>query len=268
MLRDGIVDHTHEIPPAEFDFHKLEAFEYGTVGWAFAHFEFRIPSLAASITARSTQVFALEKGLWKVAQIHHSIPTPNSDILGFEHHAIDQMIAAAKDHHVSDEHGQIVAIMFTDVANSTKLARSVGDTRWVEVIQAHISEVQADVEAHGGTLIKSLGDGTMSRFGSASATLKAAKGLQEQMRQSLKEPALNLRIGIHTGQVIEAGDDFFGTVVNMAARIASVAEPQEIRVSEATKLMVGAQPVFVFSEPREVALKGFDGLHAVSRLIV
>jgi class 3 adenylate cyclase len=66
--------------------------------------------------------------------------------------------------------------------------------------------------------------------------------------------------------VIENKGDFFGTVVNKAARINSAAAPDEIRVSDATKIMLGRADGFVFEDPQEVPLKGLDGEHRIYRL--
>ncbi|MEQ3726664.1 MAG: adenylate/guanylate cyclase domain-containing protein [Tateyamaria sp.] len=75
-----------------------------------------------------------------------------------------------------------------------------------------------------------------------------------------------MRIGLHTGDVIEAGDDFFGTVVNKAARVATAAEPDEILASDATRVMIGGAHDFIFVDSTEVQLKEFKGSHMVRGL--
>ena len=102
------------------------------------------------------------------------------------------------------------------------------------------------VEAEGGRTVKSLGDdGTMSIFSSASA---GGAAIQREMVEQSGEPKLGVRIGLHTGDVIEAQDDFLGTVANNAARSVALAEADEIRMSDATRIMVGSASGFQFSE--------------------
>ena len=89
----------------------------------------------------------------------------------------------------------------------------------------------------------------------------AAQAIQAQVSAARAEPPIDIRIGIHTGEVIRAMDDFFGTVVNKAARIADTALPGEVRVSDATQLIVG--DAFAYSDPIEVDLKGISGTQSV-----
>ena len=79
-------------------------------------------------------------------------------------------------------------------------------------------------------------------------------------------PALALRIGLHTGDVVQSEADFFGTVVNKAARITAAAEAGEVLVSEATRVMAGEAEDLALVPRGAVALKGFEGAHAVHRL--
>ncbi|WP_425045387.1 adenylate/guanylate cyclase domain-containing protein [Primorskyibacter sp. S87] len=122
------------------------------------------------------------------------------------------------------------------------------------------------LEQFGGRLVKTMGDGTMSVFTSAGRALKAACELQRAVDAIAGEPRLTLRIGMNTGDIMEAGDDFLGTVVNKAARIASVADPGEICVSDATRAMVGTASDYEFESPATVGLKGLDGEHVLHRL--
>lgn len=108
----------------------------------------------------------------------------------------------------------------------------------------------------------------MSTFVSVRAAVLAAQKIQRAALADRTEPALRLRVDLHTGEVIENKGDFFGTVVNKAARINSITQPDEIRVSDATRIMLGRADEFVIDDPKEVALKGLDGTHTVYRVIV
>ena len=153
--------------------------------------------------------------------------------------------------------------MFTDIVGSSALAEALGDCICMQTVQAHLDLASRVIAAHGGQMVKSLGDGTMSSFPSARAALAAAQELRAANQGLETEPALSLRLGIHSGDVIQTEDDFFGTVVNKDARLTSVAEPDEILVSETTRLLAGGKGSFAFTDPREVALKGLPGQHVV-----
>ena len=96
--------------------------------------------------------------------------------------------------------------------------------------------------------------------------MTAAKAIQLSLSKARQEPELQVRIGIHTGDVVQASGDFFGTVVNKAARVAGAAGPGEIRVSEATKIMVGGASEFSFADTARITLKGLEGEHQIHRL--
>jgi class 3 adenylate cyclase len=122
------------------------------------------------------------------------------------------------------------------------------------------------VEENGGVVIKTLGDGAMSNFSSTRGAMQAAIELQRAVAADEREPRLSVRIGLHTGDVIQAGGDFFGTVVNKAARIAAAARPGEILVSDAARAMVSGGGEFDFDSTIRMHVRGLDGETDVSPL--
>jgi class 3 adenylate cyclase len=98
----------------------------------------------------------------------------------------------------------------------------------------------------------------MLAFESARASLRAAV----EIRRSSSAAGLPVRIGIHTGEVVRAGDDFLGITVNKAARVAASADA-EIMLSATTRDLVGSMSGIRFGEPRMVALKGLRGVDQV-----
>ncbi|WP_299730198.1 nuclear transport factor 2 family protein [uncultured Tateyamaria sp.] len=256
LVRDGISDHMAEVPDFTEDGVEIDAWENGDTGWANYKSTFTFPGTGSQGVHRATFVFVLERGSWKMIQHHISQPDSNFDKMGVEHSAFRSLIEAAQ----AEEHDfgteGLASIMFTDIANSTELAQAVGDRVWIRALGAHMELVRRGISDHCGTLVKSLGDGTMSAFTSAHAALSAARQIQADVTAALSEPPLSVRIGIHTGEVIRAQDDFFGNVVNKAARIADTARPGEVRVSEATKLMVDTGDMFTFADPVTETLKG------------
>ena len=183
-----------------------------------------------------------------------------------EHAAFDQLIQSARLGYRSAEDESTATVMFTDIANSTHIANMLGDRVWATTITLHLETLSGVIEENGGKIVKTLGDGTMSTFSSARAAMSAAKKIQNIVAVSEREPRLEVRIGVHTGDVIQSDGDFFGNVVNKAARIASSANPGQILVSDATRVMVGSDSEYSFGDPASVNFKGIEGAHSVLQL--
>ncbi len=266
LFRQGFPDHVAEIPGFEWDEHSLEAFECGSVGWANCVATLRFPNATTAMVHRFTFVLHLEDGLWKIVHAHVSNPTPNLEKMGVEHKALDALVAAAREGFHQDQREGMASVMFTDIVNSSAIAEKLGDRIWADTVHKHLELARDAIEAQGGTLVKSLGDGTMSSFASAPAALMAATELQRRNAAESGEPPLRLRVGIHTGDVIQTDEDFFGTVVNKAARIAASAAPGEVCVSDSTKLLVDGQRNLIFGAARSVSLKGLPGDHRIYSL--
>lgn len=266
ILRDGLADHLAEVPDFLETETEIEAWENGDTGWAFYKCRFNIPGTGATGTHRITFVFVMERGAWKVVQHHISQPDSNMEKLGIEHKALHRLVEAARaENHDFGTEG-LASIMFTDVANSTALNAALGDRAWSALISDHFARLRETVETHSGQFVKSLGDGTLSSFSSARAALSAAREIQSALALQSTEPRLSVRIGLHTGDVVQSDDDFFGTVVNKSARITALAGPGEICVSDVARAMVGDGSGFTFSPPMQVPLKGLKGEHVIHRL--
>jgi len=259
LVRDGIADHMAEVPDFIEEDVEIDAWENGGTGWANYKSTFTFPGTGSSGVHRATFVFVLERGSWKIVQHHISQPDSNIKKMGVEHSAFAALIDAAQAtlHDFGTE--GLASIMFTDIAESTAIAQAVGDRVWMTALAGHMDIVQTCIADHGGELIKSLGDGTMSAFSSARGAMAAARDIRDRVAAAQSEPPLRVRIGVHTGEVIRARGDFFGSVVNKAARIADTAQPGEVRVSDATRLMLGQVDGFSFVDPVDLMLKGIAG---------
>ncbi len=266
FLHDTYAQHVAEIPRSGARNVQVRAFENGTTGWAF--WEGDITWFAPGRTARfrTTLVFTMDDAIWRVVHVHHSNPVSNQDTFGYAHSALDALLAAAETSQPTFGKSGSATVMFTDIADSSALAEAVGDERWTGIVQRHVAMVSDSVISQDGTLVKSLGDGTMSTFASAAAAMRAAQNIQQSQAAQGGEPHLRLRIGLHTGDVVAAGQDFFGTVVNKAARIADATAPGEIRISDATRAMVGNGRGFAFSDSVRLLLRGLEGEHLLHRL--
>jgi adenylate cyclase len=265
-LRDLFPEHVGEIPPSYAENVSVRGFESGDTGWSFWEGDITWPAAETTAHMRITLVFAMEAAIWRIVHAHLSLPVPNREGVGYDHTAVDALLKAAEDSDARPARSGTATIMFTDIANSTALAQAVGDATWARIVQRHVDSVAACIAAEDGRLIKSLGDGTMSSFRSTAAALRAARAIQRGMTDDGDAGLLQVRVGLHAGDVVEAGDDFFGTVVNKAARIAGVARPGEIGVSDSVRTIMDSDPGFRFTDRTAVPLKGLEGDHVIHRL--
>ena len=266
-VREGIGDFFGVIPQFfKHDETFAEAFENGESGWAcLTHDIVFADQPDRTFYVRTTLIFALEDGVWKIVQRHASVPIPNIEFIGTEQNAIADLVAAARKGFSLDQREGFASIMFTDIVNSSRLASMMGDRLWSSEVARHFAALRKIIEDADGEFVKSLGDGTMSSFPQPARALQAARAILQATEQS-DGPAIALRIGIHTGKVVQTKDDFFGTVVNKAARIAALAAPGEIQVSDATRKMVGETRDYRFANTTSVQLQGLEGEHLIHRL--
>ena len=158
-----------------------------------------------------------------------------------------------------------VTLLFSDIEGSTAKTEALGDQRWMEVLREHNAIVREQLAAHDGFEVKSEGDGFMLAFQSARKALQCAIETQKAFatRAESSEVPILVRIGLHTGEVIKEGDDFFGKHVNLAARIAAQASGGEILASSLLRELTASGGDIKFGEGRDVELKGLSGIQSV-----
>jgi class 3 adenylate cyclase len=161
-----------------------------------------------------------------------------------------------------------VTLLFSDIEGSTAKTEALGDQRWMEVLREHNAIVREQLAAHEGFEVKSEGDGFMLAFQSARKALQCAIGMQRAFaeRDESADQEIRVRMGLHTGEVIKEGNDFFGKHVNLAARIAGQAQGGEILVSALLKELTASGGDITFEDGREVELKGLSGMQQVYRV--
>jgi class 3 adenylate cyclase len=143
--------------------------------------------------------------------------------------------------------------VFTDIVDSTKFSELLKD-RWERVVlKAHDDTIKRIVSEHGGEVVKSTGDGFFLAFPDPNAAVEAATSIQKQLEEQAF-PA-EVRIGLHTAEAQDAGGDYQGEGINLAARIGELAEGGQILASCDS---VTGIPL-VCSNPSEAQLKGFAG---------
>ena len=155
---------------------------------------------------------------------------------------------------------QTLTVMFTDLKGSTAIAEKYGDLTSRQVIQRHNDILFPAVGEFRGTLVKSIGDGTLSHFERALDALRAAVKIQQgmdELNRSGKFPMpVLIRVGLHTGKCIVEKNDIFGDVVNTASRFESSANPGEIYLSEDTYNSLADKAEIYCRFEREITLKG------------
>jgi len=135
-----------------------------------------------------------------------------------------------------------VTILFTDIEGSAGVFERLGDQEARLLFRSHDAMLREVVETHGGVEVKHQGDGLMLAFSSARRAILCAVDIQASMIEwNAGEGGnpLSVRIGVNTGEVIAEDDDYFGSSVITAARIAAVAEGGQILLSAATRAVAG-----------------------------
>ncbi len=150
-----------------------------------------------------------------------------------------------------------VAIVFSDIEESTALNERIGDRAWVRLIDRYDKMVSRHVKRHSGYVVKSQGDGFMIAFAQPEQAIHCSVDVQRELAR--RPNGIRVRIGIHAGKSVRRGDDLFGRNVAMAARVAAAANGGEILVSESVRDAVGDDASF--DDGRDVELKGFSGTH-------
>jgi class 3 adenylate cyclase len=152
----------------------------------------------------------------------------------------------------------LATVLFTDLVDSTRRAVQSGDRAWAGVLEQHFEQSRAAVEAHGGEMIKSTGDGVLALFPGPAQGVRCAGRIIGDARGK----GLEVRTGLHTGEVERSGDDIAGLGVHLAARIMALAGAGEILVSRTVRdLVIGSE--LVFAERGEHELKGIPDRWAI-----
>ncbi len=133
----------------------------------------------------------------------------------------------------------LTTVLFTDVVGSTERAAKLGDRAWTALLEAHDDLVRKQVEAFRGRLIKTTGDGTLAIFDGPARAIHCAAGI----RDAVKALDLSVRAGVHTGEVELRQDDVAGLAVHIGARVAGIAERDEILASASVPPLVAGSGI-------------------------
>jgi pimeloyl-ACP methyl ester carboxylesterase len=157
----------------------------------------------------------------------------------------------------------LATVLFTDIVGSTEKAGELGDRRWRNLIERHNTVVRRLLAVHRGGEVKTLGDGFLAMFDGPARAIRCAAAIRDELHRI----GIDMRAGIHTGEVELIDDDVSGMAVNIGARIGDLANPGEVCVSSTVReLVVGSG--MEFAERGVHDLKGAPGewrLYAVHR---
>ena len=145
----------------------------------------------------------------------------------------------------------LATVLFTDIVGSTTRASDLGDKRWKELLDRHDDITRSQVERYGGRVVKTTGDGALATFDSPGRAVRCAS----ELGVLLRGVGINVRAGLHTGEVERRGEDLGGIAVHIGARVMGEAGPGEVLCSRTVRdLVVGSE--LTFDDRGTHALKG------------
>ena len=176
---------------------------------------------------------------------------------------IDEVEEFLTGHRAEREPDRMLAtVMFTDIVDSTRRAAELGDKGWRRLLERHDQLMRRALERHRGREVKTIGDGFLATFDGPARGIRCATSVQEAVR----ELGIEIRAGLHTGEVEVMGDDIAGIAVNIGARVGAAAGPGEVLVSRTVTDLVAGSGID-FRDRGVHMLKGVPGewqLYAVA----
>ena len=166
---------------------------------------------------------------------------------------------------VGPEHGGervLATVLFTDIVDSTALLQRLGDVAWRNLLLEHNVRLRGDLNTYRGREVKTTGDGFLAVFDSATRAVRCATA----MVRSAQGLDLAIRVGVHTGEVEFVGEDARGVAVHTAARVMSLAGPNNVLVSGATAALLEGSGLVLESVGAH-ELKGLAGSRELFRVV-
>jgi class 3 adenylate cyclase len=187
----------------------------------------------------------------------HYVELPGSDHLWWEggDDMLDEVESFLTGATTAYEPDRVLAtVLFTDIVDSTTRAAEMGDRRWRDLSEAHNRAVRRLLERYRGREVKTLGDGFLATFDGPGRAIRCAS----ELRHAVRSVGLEVRSGLHTGEVELNGDDISGIAVNIGARVGAQAHAGEVLVSQTVKDLVAGSGLD-FEDRGEHDLKGVPG---------
>jgi class 3 adenylate cyclase len=153
-------------------------------------------------------------------------------------------------------------VVFTDIVGSTAAAVSMGDEAWRALLARHDTLAKREIAAHGGRYVSSTGDGLLALFDGPARATRCAVTFVEAVR----ELGVEIRAGVHTGEIEHAGSDIRGLTVHIGARVSASAGPSEVLVSSTVKDLTAGSGLS-FEDAGEHELKGVPDRWRLFRVV-
>jgi class 3 adenylate cyclase len=199
----------------------------------------------------------VEEGRWIAAQIPGAkyVELPGEDHLVWAGD-VDEVVDEVEEFLTGVRRGGVAdrvlaTVLFTDVVGSTQRAVELGDARWKELVERHHEVVRRTLLRFSGREVDTAGDGFLATFDGPARAIRCACAV----RDAVRELGLEIRAGVHTGEVERAGDAIRGIAVHTGARISAAAGAGEVLVSETVRALVAGSGI-AFEERGEHELKG------------
>jgi class 3 adenylate cyclase len=180
---------------------------------------------------------------------HMVLDQETQDIIADE---IEEFITGSRRHLEPDR--ILATIMFTDIVSSTRRAAEIGDARWRELLGNFYALLRRELDVFRGHEVRTAGDGLLATFDGPARAIRCACSMREKIRSL----GLQVRTGLHTGECELIEDDIGGIAVHIAARVAALAESDEVLVSSTVKDLVAGSGL-QFSDRGAHNLKGVPG---------
>jgi class 3 adenylate cyclase len=165
---------------------------------------------------------------------------------------IEEFLTGARHAPVTDR--VLATVLFTDIVGSTQRAAELGDRRWRDLLDAHDRAVRRQLERFRGREVNTAGDGFLASFDGPGRAIECACAIRDAVRAL----GIEVRAGLHTGEIEVRGDDVAGMAVHIGARVAALAGPSEVLVSGGVPPLVAGSGI-AFNDRGEHELKGVPG---------
>ena len=217
----------------------------------------RVPSLLIYRTGDAD--VQVDEGRWMASQIPDArfVELPGSDHLMWAGDAeaildeIEEFLTGVRRGPAPDR--VLTTVLFTDIAGSTERAAAMGDRDWAGLLERHHTAIRRELDRFQGREVDTAGDGFLARFDGPARAVRCAIGAGDAVR----DLGLEIRAGVHTGEVELLSQDLGGLAVHATARLMGLAQASEIAVSSITRALAGGSD-FAFTPRGTHTLKGID----------
>jgi pimeloyl-ACP methyl ester carboxylesterase/class 3 adenylate cyclase len=222
----------------------------------------RVPSLVLHRTG--DRVVPVEAGRYLAAHIPDAklVELPGDDHYPFAGaydpyiEEVEEFLTGSRSRREPDR--VLATVLFTDIVGSTERAADLGDQRWAELLADHHDVVRAELDRYRGNEVRVVGDSFLATFDGPARGIRCAAAIRDAVRPL----GIEVRAGLHTGEIELAASGIEGIAVHIGARIAALSGPGEILVSSTVKDLVAGSGV-VFDDRGAHELKGVPGAWTV-----